>query len=102
MRHVLAFIAASLLATTAQANISPRQASSVIKAALSRSSRVVDKSRFKTTLGPLVKGSRWVRSFTARNLRREPRFGLEVGGIARGTINMRTAQVRVRGYLMAK
>jgi hypothetical protein len=107
----LSFAIASLFAATAHANISPQQAASVLKPALQRSAKISDKSPFRTRLGSLVKGTKYVRNFTANNMHMvhptvqgtfQPHFGFEAGGIAKGTINLRTSKVKITSYSLAR
>jgi hypothetical protein len=125
-----AFVVATIFGATAHAAVSPRQAASIIKPALLRSSKVTDKAPFRVTL-EAARGTTAVRSFTADNThaytraeyggkyvrritihhrhgyaevarRTKPRARIGAGGIAQGTINLRTARVNVASYRLTK
>jgi hypothetical protein len=94
-------------AASAHAEISAQQASSRIKAAIAKSSKVTDKTvPFTEKLGPLVKGTKYVRSFRASNLHEikpevpgkfQPQFVIEGGAVVLGKINLRTEKVTITG-----
>jgi hypothetical protein len=114
MRTILALsLAFSTLcsAAVASAAITGAQAKGKIVPAVKASSKVHDKGgSFRTKLGG--KASDTVRPFTATNLRmmmrptggpgfeNQPLGGARVhlGGVASGTINMKTEKVKVTGY----
>ena len=96
-------------ATVAHA-ITARQAKPVIVAAVMKSRKVADKTGpFHTSL--TGKGN--LREFSASNVRsitmpgislpgRPTGMRMSVGGIARGTINLKTNKVAVKGYSMVR
>lgn len=111
----LALAFATLFASSADAAISAQQAASRIKAAALTSAVVADKTPpFSSNLGPLKKGTKYVRTFTLSNRRQMtlPIGGpgstklagsrVNVGGIAKGQINLRTEQVVFHSYAGAR
>jgi len=118
MRTILALslaLATLSSAATASAAISGREAKPKIVAALKASSKIVDKrGTFRTQLGG--KAGDKLRPFTANNRRfvilptggpgfeNKPLGGarIQTGGIATGTINMKTERVTIKRYMMPR
>jgi len=109
---VLSFALAGFIGgSSADAAISPHQAATRIKAAARASSVVTDKSEpYRSTLGGVVKGTKYVRTFKLDNRHTvfDPTGGpasinssgarVQVGGVATGKINLRTEQVTFKSY----
>lgn len=99
-------------AASAHATVTARQAAAYIKPALQASKLVSDKSTpYKTTLGALKAGTKNVRLFTATNVHSiaphvngpfQPHFMMEVGGVARGQIDLRNGKVKVTNYSLVR
>jgi hypothetical protein len=108
----LSLAAAMLAGATSAYAVDGRGAKALINRNIKFSSKVADKTGpFKTKLGGKA-GDR-LRPFTASNVRsiiipgRAPAGALggarlHVGGIARGTIDMKQDKIRIKGYSMVR
>lgn len=106
---------ATLFGASAHASITAQQAASRIKAAIPQAKVITDKGgTFRTKLGPVKKGTKYVRTFTANNERPmifasggpgSTKLGgarITVGGIATGEVNLQTEKVKFFSYSQAK